>query len=491
MLILPAIDILKGNCVRLRKGDYQQVIKYFNDPIIVAEDFVQQGATFLHVVDLDGAKQGKPVNNNTVIKAVSVVKIPVQVGGGIRNYSDAVFYLENGLDRIILGTSAILDPSLIGQLIQAYGAERIVISLDVDQEKVKIEGWQQDAEVSIFTALDDLKEMGIDIVIVTDIDRDGTLLGPNVDIINMVIKKGFKVIAAGGISTREDLNNLKQVGCYGAIIGKAIYEGKIDLNEALNEFSVVSNLTKRIIPCMDVVNSRVVKGVSFKNLRDAGDPVELGRYYSEMGADELVFLDITACVENRSTFSELVCRIAENVNIPFTVGGGIKKIKDIGNLLKVGADKVTIGTIAVSNPGFTKKAANEFGSQCIVISLDCKKEGNSWKLYIKGGRERTEVDAIIFAKQMEQMGAGELLVNSLDRDGRKTGYDTELLRRISDTVNIPVIASSGAGCMEDFLKAFIQGKADAALAASLFHYDDASIIKLKQYLRNNNVAVRI
>ena len=242
---------------------------------------------------------------------------------------------------------------------------------------------------------------------------------------------------------------------------------------------------------MDVASGRVVKGISFKNLRDAGDPVELGKYYSEMSADELVFLDITACIEDRSTFCELVSRIAENVNIPFTVGGGIRKAEDIRALLNAGADKVAIGTVAVSKPDFIKKAANEFGSQCIVISLDCKKDEDNWKLYVKGGRERTEVDAVSFAKKMEQFGAGELLVNSLDRDGRKTGYDTKLLREISDAVNIPVIASSGAGCMEDFLEAFVQGKADAALAASLFHYDDMSISKLKQYLNNNNVTVRI
>jgi len=491
MLVLPAIDILGGSCVRLRKGNYRQVKKYFDAPVKVVDDFVKQGATYLHIVDLDGAKQGKLANKDVIIKIATTIDIPIQVGGGIRNFDDAAYYLENGVNRIILGTSAILDPDLIRKLVQAYGDERIVVSLDTDKEKVKIEGWQENTEVSLFDALDGLVEIGIRTVIITDIDRDGMLGGPNVDLMKKVMEKGFNVIAAGGVSTMKDLDDLNEAGCYGAISGKAIYEGKIDLKRAIDKFSTNSNLTKRIIPCMDVANGRVVKGISFKNLRDAGDPVELGKYYSDMGADELVFLDITACVENRSTFCELVGCIAENVNIPFTVGGGIRKIEDIRKLLNAGADKVAIGTIAVSTPDFIKEAANEFGSQCIVISLDCKKEGYSWKLYVKGGRERTEVDAVSFAKKMEQFGAGELLVNSLDRDGRKKGYDTELLREISNTVNIPVIASSGAGCMEDFLEAFVQGKADAALAASLFHYDDLSISKLKRYLKNNNVTVRV
>jgi cyclase len=489
MLVLPAIDILGGSCVRLKKGNYQQVKKYFNDPVEVAKDFVKQGATFLHIVDLDGAKQGELVNKDIIIKIATMVDL--QVGGGIRNYDDAAYYLENGVNRIILGTSAILDPDLVRKLIQAYGPERIIVSLDADKENVKIEGWQENTDVPLFDALDDLTELGIKTVIITDIDRDGMLDGPNVELMKRVVKKGFNVIAAGGVSSMKNLDDLAKAGCYGAISGKAIYEGKIDLKQAIEKFPIRSNLTKRIIPCMDVANGRVVKGISFKNLRDAGDPVELGKYYCEMGADELVFLDITACVEDRGTFCELVSRIAENVNIPFTVGGGIREIEDIRNLLNSGADKVGIGTVAVSNPDFIKKAAIEFGSQCIVISLDCKKEGDSWKLYVKGGRERTEVDAVSFAKKMEQFGAGELLVNSLDRDGRKTGYDTELLKAISDSVNIPVIASSGAGCMEDFLEAFTEGRADAALAASLFHYDDMSISKLKQYLNNNNVTVRI
>lgn len=250
-------------------------------------------------------------------------------------------------------------------------------------------------------------------------------------------------------------------------------------------------ITKRIIACMDIKNGRVVKGTNFTQLKDAGDPVELGKLYSDQGADELVFLDIMATVENRDTFYKLVEKIAKNINIPFTVGGGIKTIDDIRNSLNAGADKVSIGSAAVTNPDFVKEASETFGNQCIVISVDPKKRPDgSWEIYIKGGREATGLDAIKFVKQMEKLGAGELLVNSLDRDGMKSGYDITLLKAVSNAVNIPVIASSGAGKKEDFYQAFTQSGCDAALAASLFHYGEIEISELKEYLREEGVAIR-
>ncbi|MBT4917084.1 imidazole glycerol phosphate synthase subunit HisF [Candidatus Peregrinibacteria bacterium] len=242
---------------------------------------------------------------------------------------------------------------------------------------------------------------------------------------------------------------------------------------------------------MDIDNGRVVKGTNFKNLRDAGDAVELAKVYDQMGADELVFLDITATVEQRKTLVELVSQISKNISIPFTVGGGIRSVCDIRDLLNAGADKISLGSIAISDPKIVTEASDEFGSQCIVISLDCKRDGNSWKLFTKGGREKTDLDAVEFASLMEKVDAGELLVNSLDRDGMKNGYDLELLTKISEVVNIPVIASSGAGCREDFLKAFDGGRADGALAASLFHYGEINIRELKRYLSDQKVTIRL
>lgn len=241
---------------------------------------------------------------------------------------------------------------------------------------------------------------------------------------------------------------------------------------------------------MDVKNGKVVKGTNFKNLKEIGDPVELAiKYYNE-GADELCFLDITASIENRKTMLEIVRNVANNIFIPFTVGGGIKTIDDIKLLLKNGADKVAFCTEAVKNPEIIKQASNKFGSQCIVISLDVKKNNDYWELYIYGGKESTGINALEFAKQCEKLGAGEILLNSLDTDGMKQGYDLEITKLISESVNIPVIASSGAGDLEQIYQAFTKGKADAALAASIFHFDQYSINDVKTYLNNKGVDVR-
>ena len=249
-------------------------------------------------------------------------------------------------------------------------------------------------------------------------------------------------------------------------------------------------LTKRIIVCLDVKNEKVVKGTNFKNLKEIGDPVELAIKYYNQGADELCFLDISASIENRKTMAEIVKKVANNIFIPFTVGGGIKTIDDIKLLLKNGADKVTYCTEAVKNPQIIKKASNKFGSQCIVISLDVKKNKNYWELYIYGGKKATGIDALQFAKQCEKLGAGEILLNSLDTDGMKKGYDLEITKLISESVNIPVVASSGAGNLEQIKNAFTKGKADAALAASIFHYNKYSITDVKKYLNENGVDVR-
>ncbi|MBT3721267.1 imidazole glycerol phosphate synthase subunit HisF [archaeon] len=250
-------------------------------------------------------------------------------------------------------------------------------------------------------------------------------------------------------------------------------------------------LSKRIIPCLDVKNGKVVKGTNFKNLVEVGDPVELAIKYYKEGADELCFLDITASSENRKTMIEVVRNVAESIFIPFTVGGGIKTIEDINILLKNGADKVTFCTEAIKNPNIIKKASNKFGSQCIVISLDVKKNNDYWELFIYGGKQATGIDAIQFAKKCEELGAGEILLNSLDTDGTNQGYDIEITKLISEAINIPIIASSGAGNPEQILIAFREGKADAALAASIFHYEQYSISDVKNYLKSNSIEVRL
>ena len=251
--------------------------------------------------------------------------------------------------------------------------------------------------------------------------------------------------------------------------------------------------TKRIIPCLDVNNGRVVKGVNFVNLRDAGDPVEVAKAYDREGADELVFLDITASSDNRGTVVDMVRRVAANVFIPFTVGGGIRTVDDFRMLLREGADKISINSSAINNPRLITDAAEIFGSQCVVVAIDARKRenGEGWTVYKNGGRIDVGLDAVEWAAEAEKLGAGEILLTSMDCDGTKAGYDLKLTRAIADEVKIPVIASGGAGNMEHFYDALTKGGADAALAASLFHYRELEIRTLKEYLKGRGVPVRL
>ena len=251
--------------------------------------------------------------------------------------------------------------------------------------------------------------------------------------------------------------------------------------------------TKRIIPCLDVHNGRVVKGVNFVDLRDAGDPVEIAKAYDKAGADELVFLDITASSDARNTVVDMVRKVAENVFIPFTVGGGIRTVEDFKMLLREGADKISINSSAINTPELITQAAEKFGSQCVVVAIDARKraDGSGWNIYKNGGRIDVGIDAVEWAKRVEALGAGEILLTSMDGDGTKAGYDIELTRAIAQSVEIPVIASGGAGTLEHFKEALTDAKADAALAASLFHYKELEIKEVKEYSKEQGVSVRL
>ncbi|RXE58112.1 imidazole glycerol phosphate synthase subunit HisF [Acetivibrio mesophilus] len=252
-------------------------------------------------------------------------------------------------------------------------------------------------------------------------------------------------------------------------------------------------VTKRIIPCLDVHNGRVVKGVNFVNIRDAGDPVEIASIYDKAGADELTFLDITASADARSIMIDVVRRVAEQVFIPFTVGGGIRTVEDFREILKAGADKISINSAALKRPELISEAASRFGSQCVVVAIDAKRrdDNSGWDVYLNGGRVNAGRDAVEWAVEAEKLGAGEILLTSMDCDGTKKGYDIELTRKVSESVKIPVIASGGAGTLEHFREALVEGKADAVLAASLFHYREMEIMDLKKYLRENGIEIRM
>lgn len=250
-------------------------------------------------------------------------------------------------------------------------------------------------------------------------------------------------------------------------------------------------LTKRIIPCLDIKNGRTVKGINFLELKDAGNPVELALKYSLEGADELVFLDISATEERRKTLVQLVLKVAQTINIPFTVGGGISSVEDVELLLKNGADKISINSSAVKNPKLITEIAKNFGSQCVVVAIDAKLINENWKVHLVGGKVATELDLYDWAKEAEELGSGEILFTSMNNDGTKNGFANEALAKLSKTVNVPIIASGGAGTMQHFEESFSIGNADAALAASVFHYNEISIPQLKQFLKNQNIPIRL
>ena len=250
-------------------------------------------------------------------------------------------------------------------------------------------------------------------------------------------------------------------------------------------------LAKRIIPCLDVTNGRVVKGINFVGLRDAGDPVEISRRYGDQGADELTFLDITASSDNRDLILRIIEEVAAQVFIPLTVGGGVRKVEDVRRLLNAGADKVSINTSAVQNPQLVADASNRYGSQCIVVAIDAKKVGDSWEVFTHGGRQATGMDAVEWAKKLQSLGAGEILLTSMDKDGTRNGFDLALTRAVSDAVDVPVIASGGVGNLHHLVEGIIEGHADAVLAASIFHYGDYSILQAKGYMAEHGIEVRL
>lgn len=491
MLIIPAIDIIGGKCVRLLKGDFACKKIYSDDPVKTARSFEKQGAKMLHIVDLDGAKTGMPQNAELILKICKALKIPIEVGGGIRSVEACRLYLNAGIKRVVIGTKAVNDEAFLRRLLLEFGPDKIVVSIDIKDGNAATNAWEKTSAKSAAEFCVNLKNTGVLNVIVTDILRDGMLMEPNYEIVRSVGAIGFNVIAAGGVSSVASIVKLRKMGICGAILGKAIYEKKLNIADAIRAANSLSGLTKRIIPCLDVSNGRTVKGINFKNLKDAGDPVELGKKYSEEGADELVFLDITASQENRKTTVEMVEKVAKNVFIPFTVGGGVSTVDDFNSLLNAGADKIAINTAAVKNPQLIASAAEKFGSQCVVVAIDVKKTRGKYLVYIKGGSEATELEAVSWAKEAVRLGAGEILLTSMDCDGTKKGFDLEILSRVSRAVHVPVIASGGAGSLKDIEEAFTVGCADAALAASLFHYDEFSVADTKKYLLSRNIPVRI
>lgn len=505
MIIIPAVDLLGGRCVRLTQGRYDAQTVYADDPAAVAREWARQGAERIHVVDLDGARDGRPVNIEAVRAICAAVSVPVQMGGGIRSLADLETVFSAGVRWAILGTKAIRDEDFLDAVLARY-PDRILISLDVREGRLAVSGWLDTAGPPLDEFAARLARAGVRQVVVTDISRDGTLGGVNAGLVAEVAAHGLAVIAAGGVSSVDDVLRLRALGpgVAGAVVGKALYTGKLSLAAAIEAGrgrpgepaggpgTGGKGLARRIIPCLDVKDGRVVKGVSFVNLRDAGDPVELAAAYDAAGADELCFLDISASHEGRRTLLSVVERVAAGVFIPMTVGGGIGSVEEIRSVLLAGADKVSINSAAVREPELIRQAARRFGSQCIVLAVDARRAGpGRWEVYTHGGRRPTGLDAVEWARRGADLGAGEILLTSMDADGTKAGYDLELTARVSEAVGVPVIASGGAGELQHLLDVLTVGKADAALAASIFHYGRHTVGEAKAYLARRGVPVRI
>ena len=480
--------MIGGQCVRLTKGDYDQKKVYNDNPVEVAKHFEQLGFKRLHVVDLDGAKS-KHIVNDAVLRAITThTSLIVDFGGGIKTEEDIEKAFAAGASMVTVGSIAVTNPQLFMHWLDKYGADKLILGADVRNGKISINGWKEDSSEDLLPFLKQYIDRGVKNVLCTEISKDGTLQGPATDLYKEVMAAypQLHLIASGGVSCNHDIEDLESAGIPAVVFGKAFYEGKIDVNQLRSQ-----GLAKRIVPCLDVKNGETVKGTNFVNLRSAGDPVELGKAYSDAGADELVFLDITASYEERKTFTDMVSRVAAEINIPFTVGGGINELKDVDRLLNAGADKVSVNSAAIRHPELINEIANHYGSQVCVCAIDARQDADGWHCYVKGGRERVELGLFDWAKEVADRGAGEILFTSMDHDGVKQGFANEALARLADEVSIPIIASGGAGKMEHFRDAFTLGKADAALAASVFHFGEIAIPDLKKYLRGQGINVRI
>jgi cyclase len=407
----------------------------------------------------------------------------VQVGGGIRSLDDARRWLDCGAERIVVGTVAANSPALLASLVETFGAACIVPAVDIRDGIIRVDGWEHASATSIEDVFARIEALGIPEALVTDISRDGALRGPSFALYR-ALKNGtrVKIIASGGVSIPSDILSLSRLGnVSGCVIGKALLEGRIRLSDV----PAMNTIPERVIPCLDVRDGRVVKGVSFVNIRDAGDPVECARRYEAEGADELVILDIDASTRG-GTDRDTIRRVAQSIFIPLTVGGGMRSLADFRDLLRAGADRVAINTAALRRPELIRECAEEFGVQAVVLSCDAR----GGFATVAGGREVTGVNAVEWCRRAEELGAGEILLTSVDRDGTNSGFDIELLRAVSSAVRIGVIASGGAGRVEDFRDAIEAGGARAVLAASLFHDRVLTVGDVKSFLAAEGIPIR-
>jgi phosphoribosylformimino-5-aminoimidazole carboxamide ribotide isomerase len=484
MDVIPSLDLLGGRVVRLTRGDFATAHSY-GEPEAVLESLNVPRGSRLHIVDLEGSRSGAPVETQNVAR-LAARDLRVQVGGGIRSLDDARRWLDCGAQKVVIGTVAADSPGTLRAIVDAVGAGRVIAAVDVRDGVVRVAGWERDAQHSLADVLASIRESGIEEVLITDISRDGVMRGPSFEMYRS-LPRNMQIIASGGVSTIGDVVSLARMpNVSGCVIGKALLDRKIDLEEARGRAMTPNAIPERVIPCLDVRDGRVVKGVNFAGIRDAGDPVECARRYEAEGADELVILDISATDHGRQTALDTVHRVAEALFIPLTVGGGVRTVEDFRAMLRAGADRVAINTAALRNPQLIADCATEFGVQAVVLSCDAK-DGQAM---VRSGKESTGVDAAEWCVEAERLGAGEILLTSVNRDGTSSGFDIELLRSVTGRVKISVIASGGAGTLQHFRDAIESGGARAVLAASLFHDHVLTVGDVKRYLDSEGIPVR-
>lgn len=488
MDLLPAIDLRQGRAVRLRQGDAERETVYADDPLALVAAYRDAGVQRVHVVDLDAAF-GEPAQRNLIERMAAL--LPVQLGGGLRDGASVAWALEAGCERAVIGSLVAREPERFRDLALEHPG-KLVPALDVEAGEVRIAGWREGSRRSLAELCALLRGLPCPAVLVTDVERDGMMTGPNFALTRQVARdSGLPGLLSGGIHRLADLEAAAGMsGIAGAIVGRALYEGAFTIEEALNAVRPgQTNLARRVIPCLDVRDGRVVKGVRFENLEDQGDPAESALRYAGQGADEIVFLDITAAPEGRDTDLGWVRRTAEQVFIPLTVGGGVRSEEDARRLLLAGADKVGINSAAVAEPGLLDRLARRFGSQCVVLSVDARRAGAGWEVVTNGGRRATGKDALAWIREGVERGAGEVLLTSIDRDGTKDGYDLDLLAAVTSLVAVPVIASGGAGTPEHLAAGLAAGAA-AVLAASIFHQGTYTVGAVKEKLAAAGFPIR-
>ena len=505
MDVIPSIDLLQGNAVRLTRGDFSRITNYGEPEEVLDSLDLRRGAR-LHLVDLEASRSGRPVETE-IVRKLARRDLQLQVGGGIRSLGDARTWLDCGAQRIVVGTAAAESPEFLRQLVDALGVERIIPAVDVRDGTVRVAGWQRDAPDSLDIILKRLQLLGFAEILVTDISSDGLLRGPSFALYRRLrAMTSMRIIASGGVASVHDIVSLARLGnISGCVIGKALLDKRLSLAEANARVRTPNAIPERVIPCLDVRDGRVVKGTNFENLRDSGDPVACATRYEAEGADELVILDVSATDEGRRTALETVRRVADAIFIPLTVGGGVRSVEDFRALLRAGADRVAINTAAIANPQLIADCSREFGVQAVVLSVDARvteqrRTGFSpssraearptFEAVARSGKQSTGLDVVEWCKRAEMLGAGEILLTSIERDGTNDGFDIELLRAVTATLRIGVIASGGAGRLEDFRDAIEAGGARAVLAASLFHTQRLSIGAVKSFLAAEGIPVR-